>query len=108
MGIKANSTCVMNFEGAQGWLIGEAHKGMRCMFTMMNAARLGVGMQGLGLSEISYQTAAAYAKDRRQMRSLDAKKQDHSASADPIIVHPDVRRMLMTIRANTEASRALA
>ncbi len=108
MGIKANATAVMNFDNAQGWLIGEAHKGMRCMFTMMNAARLGVGMQGLGISETAYQTAVAYAKDRRQMRSLDPKKQDKSAAADPIIVHPDVRRMLMTIRANTEAGRALA
>jgi alkylation response protein AidB-like acyl-CoA dehydrogenase len=107
MGIKASSTCVMNFDGATGWLVGEAHKGLRCMFTMMNAARLGVGMQGLGLAETAYQTAVAYAKDRRQGKSLDKAKQGREA-ADPIIVHPDVRRMLLKMRSVTEAARALA
>jgi alkylation response protein AidB-like acyl-CoA dehydrogenase len=106
MGIKANATCVMNFEGARGWLVGEPHKGMRAMFTMMNGARLGVGMQGLGLAEVSYQNAVAYAKERRQGRSAHGPAAPN-ADADPIIVHPDVRRMLMTMRAYTEGMRAL-
>jgi alkylation response protein AidB-like acyl-CoA dehydrogenase len=107
MGIKANATCVMNFENARGWLVGEAHKGMRAMFTMMNGARLGVGMQGLGLAEVSYQNAVAYAKERLQGRApRGAVAPD--ADADPIIVHPDVRRMLMTMKAYIEGMRALA
>jgi alkylation response protein AidB-like acyl-CoA dehydrogenase len=107
MGIKASPTCVMNFDGATGWLVGEPHKGMRAMFVMMNAARLGVGMQGLALSEVAYQNAAAYARERLQGRSLaGAKFPDRPA--DPIIVHPDVRRNLLTMRAFNEAARALA
>jgi alkylation response protein AidB-like acyl-CoA dehydrogenase len=106
MGIKANATCVMNFESARGWLVGEPHKGMRAMFTMMNGARLGVGMQGLGLAEVSYQNAVAYAKERRPGRSAHGPAAPN-ADADPIIVHPDVRRMLMTMRAYTEGMRAL-
>ena len=107
MGIKANATCVMNFENARGWLVGEPHKGMRAMFTMMNGARLGVGMQGLGLAEVSYQNAVAYTKERLQGRSARGPAQPN-AEADPIIVHPDVRRMLMTMRAHIEGMRALA
>lgn len=107
MGIKASPTCVMNFDGAEGYLIGPAHKGMRVMFTMMNDARLGVGMQGLGISEIACQSAAAYARDRLQGRALTGAAEP-GKPADPIIVHPDVRRMLMTMRAMTEGCRALA
>jgi len=107
MGIKANATCVINFDGAKGWLVGEPHKGMRAMFTMMNGARLGVGMQGLGLAEVAYQNAAAYAKDRIQGRSLTGKKAPEQ-DADPIIVHPDVRKMLLTMKAYIEGERALA
>jgi alkylation response protein AidB-like acyl-CoA dehydrogenase len=107
MGIKANATCVMNMDGAKGWLVGELNKGMNAMFVMMNAARLGVGMQGLGIAECSYQSAVAYARDRLQGRSLTGPK-NASGPADPIIVHPDVRRMLMTQKSFTEAARALA
>ena len=107
MGIKANATCVMNFENARGWLVGEPHKGMRAMFTMMNGARLGVGMQGLGLAEVSYQNAVAYARERLQGRAARGPVAPN-ADADPIIVHPDVRRMLMTMKAYVEAMRALA
>jgi alkylation response protein AidB-like acyl-CoA dehydrogenase len=107
MGIKANATCVMNFENARGWLVGEPHKGMRAMFTMMNDARLGVGMQGLGLAEVSYQNALAYAKERLQGRAASGRPAA-GTDADPIIVHPDVRRMLMTMKAYTEGMRALA
>src|SRR4029453_3668744 len=107
MGIKANATCVMNFENARGWLVGEPHKGMRAMFTMMNGARLGVGMQGLGLAGGSYQNAVAYAKERLQGRSARGPVLPN-ADADPIIVHPDVRRMLMTMKAHIEGMRALA
>ena len=107
MGIKASSTCVMNFDGATGWLVGEPNKGMKAMFTMMNAERISVGMQGLGLGEVSYQNAIAYAKDRIQGRSLSGTKNPTKA-ADPIIVHPDVRRMLLTQRAYVEGCRALA
>lgn len=107
MGIKASSTCVMNFEESKGWLVGEAHKGLRAMFTMMNTARLGVGMQGLGLAEVSYQNGLAYAKDRLQMRSLTGTKAPDKP-ADPIIVHPDVRRMLLISKAVTEGCRALS
>ena len=107
MGIKANATCVINFDGAKGWLVGEQHKGMRAMFTMMNGARLGVGMQGLGLAEVSYQNALAYTKDRVQGRALTGAK-NPAGEADPIIVHADVRRMLLTSKAYVEGMRALA
>jgi alkylation response protein AidB-like acyl-CoA dehydrogenase len=107
MGIKANATCVMNLDGAKGWLVGELNKGMNAMFVMMNAARLGVGMQGLGIAEVAHQSAVAYAKDRIQGRSLTGPK-NANGPADPIIVHPDVRRMLLTQKSFTEAARALA
>jgi butyryl-CoA dehydrogenase len=107
MGIKASATCVMNFDSAKGWLIGEPNKGMKAMFTMMNAERISVGMQGLGLAEVSYQNAVTYAKDRVQGRSISGVKAPTKA-ADPIIVHPDVRRMLLTQRAYVEGCRALA
>lgn len=107
MGIKASATCVMNFDGAQGYLIGEPNKGMRAMFAMMNTERISVGMQGLGLGEVSYQNAVAYARERLQGRALSGAKQPDKA-ADPIIVHPDVRRMLLTSRAYIEGCRALA
>ncbi len=107
MGIKASSTCVINFDEATGWLVGEAHKGLRAMFTMMNTARLGVGMQGLGVAEVAYQNGLAYAKDRLQMRALDGVKAPDKP-ADPIIVHPDVRRMLLTSKAFCEGARALS
>ena len=106
MGIHGNSTCVMNYDGATGWLIGEENRGLNAMFTMMNEARLGVGVQGLALSEVAYQNAAAYAKGRLQGRSISGPKYPDKA-ADPIIVHPDVRRILMSIRAFNEAARAL-
>ena len=106
MGLKGSATCVMNFDGAQGYLIGAPNRGLNAMFTMMNTARLGVGMQGLGLIETSYQNAAAYAKDRLQMRSLKG-PQRPDKPADPIIVHPDVRRMLLTQRALAEGGRAM-
>ena len=105
MGIHGNSTCQMNMDGATGWLIGEPNKGLNAMFVMMNAARLGVGMQSLGLTEVAYQNALIYAKDRLQMRSLSGVKAPDKA-ADPIIVHPDVRRMLLTAKAYAEAGRA--
>ena len=107
MGIKASSTAVMNFDGALGWLVGPEHGGMACMFTMMNAARLAVGMQGLGIAETAYQSGAAYARDRRQGKSLARDKRSNEA-ADSILVHPDVRRMLLESRSMTEAGRALA
>ncbi len=107
MGIKASSTCVMNLEEAKGWLVGAPHKGLKAMFTMMNAARLGVAMQGLGIAEVAYQNGLAYAKDRLQMRALDGAKFPDKP-ADPIIVHPDVRRMLLTSKAFCEGSRALS
>jgi alkylation response protein AidB-like acyl-CoA dehydrogenase len=107
MGIKASSTAVMNFDDASGWLVGPEHGGMACMFTMMNAARLAVGMQGLGIAEIAYQSAAAYARDRRQGKSLARGKRSQEA-ADSILVHPDVRRMLLESRSMTEAGRALS
>ena len=106
MGIKANATAVINLDGAKGYLIGEVNKGLSCMFTMMNAARLGCGMQGLGIGEASFQGALAYARERLQMRSLSGDKCPDKP-ADPIIVHPDVRRMLLTQKAYTEAGRAL-
>jgi alkylation response protein AidB-like acyl-CoA dehydrogenase len=106
MGIKASSTCVMNLDEATGWLVGEPNKGMRAMFTMMNAARLGVAIQGLGLAEIAYQNALSYAKDRLQGRSLTGEK-NVGGPADPIIVHPDVRKSLLTMKAFVEGARAL-
>jgi alkylation response protein AidB-like acyl-CoA dehydrogenase len=106
MGIKGSATCQMNFDGATGWLVGEPNKGMRAMFVMMNSERLSVGIQGLGIGEIAYQSAVAYAKDRLQGRSLSGPKSPDKA-ADSLIVHPDVRRMLMTMRAYNEGCRAL-
>jgi alkylation response protein AidB-like acyl-CoA dehydrogenase len=107
MGIHGNATCQMILEGASGWLVGDPNKGLNAMFVMMNAARLGVGMQSLGLSEVAYQNAATYAKDRLQMRSLSGDKAPDKP-ADPIIVHPDVRRMLLTARAYAEGGRAFS
>jgi alkylation response protein AidB-like acyl-CoA dehydrogenase len=107
MGIHGNATCEMTFEGAIGTLVGQPNKGLNAMFVMMNAARIGVGMQSLGLMEVAYQNAAAYAKERLQMRSLSGPKEPDKP-ADPIIVHPDVRRMLLTQRAWIEGSRAFA
>ncbi|MSO65270.1 MAG: acyl-CoA dehydrogenase [Alphaproteobacteria bacterium] len=107
MGIKGSATCVMNYDDAVGYLVGEKGKGMRAMFVMMNEARIGVGMQGVGLSELAYQNAANYAKERLQGRSLVGTKYPDKA-ADPIIVHPDVRRMLLTMRAFNEGARAFA
>jgi len=107
MGIHGNATCVMNYDGAKGWLVGEPEKGLAAMFIMMNAARLGVGLQGLAQGEVAYQNAASYARERRQSRALKESERDTSAKADPIIVHPDVRRMLMESRAWNEGGRAL-
>ena len=107
MGIHGNSTCVMNYDGARGWLVGQANRGLNAMFVMMNEARLAVGVQGLSQSEVAYQNAVAYAKDRLQGRSLTGPKAPDKV-ADPIIVHPDVRRTLLQIRAFNEAARALA
>lgn len=106
MGIHGNATCVMNFDDAEGYLIGEENKGLRVMFVMMNEARMGVGMQGLAQSDVAYQNAVIYANDRLQGRSLTGPKNEAGA-ADPIIVHPDVRRMLMETKAFNEGSRAL-
>jgi alkylation response protein AidB-like acyl-CoA dehydrogenase len=107
MGIKASATCVMNFEGATGWLVGKPNKGMSAMFTMMNEARLAVGLQGLGLAEVAYQNAVVYARERLQGRALTGVKFPDKP-ADPLVVHPDVRRNLLTMRALTEGCRALA
>ncbi len=107
MGIHGNSTCLLNYDNAVGYLVGEAEKGLAAMFIMMNAARLGVGLQGLAQGEVAYQNAVAYAKDRRQGRALVPDARDPEAKADPIIVHPDVRRMLMEMKAFNEAARAL-
>jgi len=107
MGIHGNSTCQIMLDGALGTLVGAPHKGLNAMFVMMNAARLGVGNQSLGLTEVAYQNAVVYAKDRIQMRSLSGPKAPEKA-ADPIIVHPDVRKMLLTARAYAEGGRALA
>ncbi|MEO0982068.1 MAG: acyl-CoA dehydrogenase C-terminal domain-containing protein [Pseudomonadota bacterium] len=107
MGIHGNATCVMNYDGATGWLVGEEHKGMRTMFVMMNEARLGVGLQGLSQAEVAYQNAVDFAKDRLQGRSLTGPKAP-DLPADPIIVHPDVRRMLMDSKAFIEGGRAFA
>ena len=106
MGIHGNATCVMNYDGATGWLIGQENRGLNAMFTMMNEARLGVGVQGLAQSEVAYQNAAIYTKERLQGRALSGAKYPDKP-ADPIIVHPDVRRTLMTIRSFNEAARAL-
>ncbi|THD12098.1 acyl-CoA dehydrogenase C-terminal domain-containing protein [Metallibacterium scheffleri] len=106
MGIKGSSTCVMNFDGAEGYRVGPPHKGLMAMFTMMNAARLAVGIQGLGLIERAYQNSLAYARERLQMRALSGAKFPDKP-ADPIIVHPDVRRMLLTQKAVVEAGRVL-
>ncbi|MDI4637878.1 MULTISPECIES: acyl-CoA dehydrogenase C-terminal domain-containing protein [Halomonadaceae] len=106
MGIHGNATCVMNFDGARGYLVGRPHKGLACMFTMMNVARIGVGIQGLGLMEASFQNSLAYARDRLQMRALSGAKAP-AKPADPIIVHPDVRRMLLTQKAFAEGGRML-
>ncbi|WP_341712467.1 acyl-CoA dehydrogenase C-terminal domain-containing protein [Erythrobacter sp.] len=106
MGIHANATCVLNYDGAKGWLVGEENKGLAAMFIMMNAARLGVGIQGLSMAEVSYQNAVTYALDRRQGRALTGPA-DPQAQADPIFVHPDVRRMLMDAKAFTEGMRML-
>ena len=106
MGIHGNATCVMNYDGATGWLIAEENRGLHAMFTMMNEARMGVGVQGLALSEVAYQNAVTYAKERLQGRAISgAKAKDKPA--DPIIVHPDVRRTLMTIKSFNEGARAL-
>ena len=106
MGIKASATCQLSFDDATGWMVGQPHKGLAAMFTMMNVARLSVGIQGLGAAEASYQGAVAYAKDRVQGRALGGAKRPELA-ADPIVAHPDVRRMLLTMRAYTEGCRAL-
>ncbi len=106
MGIKASSTCVLNFDDATGWLLGQPHKGMRAMFTMMNTARLGVGVQGVGIGEVAYQGAVEYARERLQGRSLKGAKSP-DRPADSLLVHPDVRRMLLTQRAYVEGTRAL-
>jgi len=106
MGINANATCVINFDGAKGYLIGEVNRGLHCMFTFMNAARLGVAAEGVAAAEASFQGALAYAQDRLQMRSLSGVK-NPNGPADPIIVHPDVRRMLLTQKSIAEGGRAL-
>jgi hypothetical protein len=106
MGIHGNATCVMNYDGATGYLVGEENKGLAAMFIMMNAARLGVGLQGLGVAEVAYQNAVAYAGDRRQGRALTGPAEPEQ-KADTLFVHPDVRRMLMEAKATTEGLRAL-
>ena len=105
MGIHGNATCVMNYDEAKGFLIGTENKGLNAMFVMMNEARLGVGLQGLSIAEIAYQNAASYARERLQGRSLSGAK-NPEGKADPLIVHPDIRRALMTIKAWTEGGRA--
>ncbi|KAA1176323.1 acyl-CoA dehydrogenase [Marinobacter salinexigens] len=107
MGIKGSATCVMNFDGARGWLVGEENKGLAAMFTMMNYERLGVGVQGIGAAEASLQNAREYALDRIQSRAPTGAQQPEKA-ADPIIVHPDVRRMLMTMKSYVEGGRAFS
>ncbi len=106
MGIHGNATCVMNYDGATGWLVGEENKGLAAMFIMMNAARLGVGIQGLGQAEVAYQNAVIYAQERRQGRALTGPSEPQE-KADPLFVHPDIRRMLMDAKAFTEGMRAL-
>lgn len=105
MGIHGNSTCVMNYDGATGFLLGEEHKGMRAMFTMMNEARLGVGMQGLAQADVAYQNALDYAKDRLQGRAVTG-AENPDGPADPLIVHPDIRRSLMDQKSFVEGARA--
>lgn len=107
MGIHGNATCVMNYDGAKGWLLGDLHKGMRAMFTMMNEARMGVGLQGYAVADTAYQNAVAYAKDRLQGRAVTG-AENPSGPADPIIVHPDIRRNLMDQKSLVEGMRALA
>ena len=107
MGIHGNPTCVMNYDGATGWLVGEPEKGLAAMFIMMNAARLGVGLQGLAQGEVAYQNAVAYARDRRQGRALKPDDREDGEKADHLLVHPDVRRMLLEARVWNEAGRAL-
>ncbi|ENN3367715.1 acyl-CoA dehydrogenase [Pseudomonas aeruginosa] len=107
MGIKASATCVMNFDGASGWLVGEVNKGLAAMFTMMNYERLSIGIQGIGCAEMSYQSAVAYARERLQSRAPTGPVARDKA-ADPILVHPDVRRMLLTMKALTEGGRAFS
>jgi len=107
MGIHGNATCVMNYDGATGYLVGEPNRGLAAMFVMMNEARLGVAVQGLAISEVAYQNAAAYARERLQGRALTGPK-DPDKPADPIIVHPDIRRLLLEIKAFNEAARCLA
>ncbi|XKH01443.1 acyl-CoA dehydrogenase C-terminal domain-containing protein [Marinobacter nauticus] len=107
MGIKASATCVMNYDGATGWLVGEPNKGLAAMFTMMNYERLGVGIQGLGAAEASLQSARAYANERTQSRAPKGAQQPDQA-ADPILVHPDVRRMLLTMKSFVEGGRAFS
>ena len=106
MGIHGNATCVMNYDGATGWLLGDLHKGMRAMFTMMNEARLGVGLQGYAVAEAAYQNALAYARDRLQGRAVTG-TENPSGPADPLIVHPDIRRNLMEQKSFVEGARAL-
>lgn len=108
MGIHGSPTCVMALEGAEGWLIGEPHKGMRTMFIMMNAARLFTGLEGVSLGEIAYQAALSFAKERRQSRAMAMGKREDGQAADTILVHPDVRRMLLDIKSTNEALRGLA
>ncbi|WP_165682017.1 acyl-CoA dehydrogenase C-terminal domain-containing protein [Metapseudomonas otitidis] len=107
MGIKASATCVMNFDGATGYLIGDANKGLAAMFTMMNYERLSIGIQGIGCADASYQSAVAYARERLQSRAPTGPQAQHKV-ADPILVHPDVRHMLLTMKALTEGGRAFA
>ncbi len=107
MGIHGNATCVMNYDGAKGWLLGDLHKGMRAMFTMMNEARIGVGLQGYAVAEHAYQNAAAYARDRLQGRAVTGDA-NPKGPADPLIVHPDIRRNLMDQKSFLEGARALA
>ncbi len=107
MGIHGSPTCEMEFDGATGYLVGEPNKGMRSMFVMMNEARLKVGIEGVALSNIAYQTALNWAKDREQSRALDKEKRDPDAQADNILVHPDVRRMLANIKSSVEAMRGI-
>src|SRR5690606_11844647 len=106
MGIKGASTCVMNFDGATGWLIGGPNQGLACMFTMMNDARFQVGLQGLGIAEQAFQGALSYARERLQSRALTGPAAPDKP-ADPIIVHPDVRRMLLTQKTLVEGARML-
>lgn len=106
MGIHSNATCVMNYDSAKGWLLGDLHKGMRAMFTMMNEARVGVGLQGYAVAEAAYQNAVAYAKDRLQGRAVTG-AENPSGPADPLIVHPDIRRALMDQKSFLEGARAL-